>query len=276
MATLHHAEAFGLRDRGAIAPGRRADLVITPSLEEFRAEMVFSGGELVGQRGRPSGSWSLPEVDDEVVRGSIHVDPVALDFRVPAEGERLRVLGIVPGQLVTEALTVAPKVVEGEVVADPERDLAKLAVIERHQGTGNVGLGFVRGLGLQGGAIAGSVAHDCHNIIVAGVDDAAMRLAVEAIKEVGGGLVAVREDEVLGSLSLPIAGLMSDRSVEAVHTQMEALLEETRALGSTLEDPFMHLSFLALEVIPALKLTDQGLVDVEAFDFVSLWAETET
>jgi adenine deaminase len=275
MATLHTAEAFGLRDRGAIAPGRRADLVVTETLEDFRAEMVFSGGELVGQRGRPSGTWTLPDVDDEPVRGSIHVNPAELDFRVPAEGTRLRVIGIVPEQLVTEALVVEPRVVDGEVVADVERDLVKLAVIERHHGSGNVGLGFVQGLGLKEGAIAGSVAHDCHNITVAGVDDASMRLAVETIKEIGGGLVAVRGDEVLGTLSLPIAGVMSDRSVEAVHAQMETLLEETRALGSTLDDPFMHLGFLALEVIPELKLTDKGLVDVDAFDFVSLWVDED-
>ncbi len=273
MATLNAAEAFGLDDRGAIAPGRRADLVITPSLEEFRAERVFSGGRLVAQDGKPIGAWPEPEVDERAVRGSIHVDVDALSFRVPAEGEHIRVIGIVPDQLFTKELVVVAKVVKREVVADVERDVLKLAVVERHRGTGNVGLGFVKGLGLKRGAIAGSVGHDCHNLTVAGVDDTSMRTAVRAVKELGGGLVAVDGETVLGSIALPIGGLMSKHPVEAVHAEMEALLEAAETLGSPLGDPFMQLGFLALEVIPKLKLTDKGLVDVDKFDFVPLWYE---
>ncbi len=272
MATLNAAEAFGLRDRGAIAPGRRADLVVTPSLEAFQAMKVFAGGILVAEDSVPTGPWPSPqEQENPTVRKSIHVDLDTLSFRIPAEGHTLRVIGLIPEQLVTEARTIKAAIVDGGAVADVARDLVKLAVVERHHNTGNVGLGFVQGLGLKRGAIAGSVGHDCHNITVAGVDDTSMHSAVRAIKAMGGGLVAVNGAEVLGRVPLPIAGLMSDQPIDVVRAQMDALLETTRALGSPLHDPFMHLGFLALEVIPKLKLTDQGLVDVEAFDFVPLW-----
>ena len=276
MATLNAAEAFGLDDRGAIAPGRRADLIVTASLEAFRAELVFSGGRLVAEDGEAVGAaWPEPEVDESAVRGSVHVHLDALSFRVPAEGTHIRVIGIVPDQLVTKELIMTPKVEDGEVVADVENDVLKLAVVERHRGTGNVGLGFVKGLGLKRGAIAGSVGHDCHNLTVAGVDDVSMLTAVRAVKELGGGLVAAGGETVLGSIALPIGGLMSKYPVEAVHAEMEALLDAAEALGSPLGDPFMHLGFLALEVIPKLKLTDKGLVDVDKFDFVPLWYEGE-
>ena len=279
MATLNAAEAFGLRDRGAIAPGRRADLVVTPSLEEFRAALVLVAGKVVARDGILVGAWLSPAVDESGVRGSVHVDATALSFRIPVpsghEGARLRVVGLVPDQVVTEHLLVAPTIVDGEAVADVSRDLVKLATVERHRGTGNVGLGFVHGMGLQRGAIAGSVGHDAHNITVAGVNDADMRAAVQAVKDLGGGLVAVLNGIVLGSVPLPIGGLMSDRTVEEVQVQMDGLLEAARVLGSPLHDPFMQLGFLALEVIPKLKLTDQGLVDVEAFAFVPLWESVD-
>ncbi len=276
MATLNAAEAFGLRDRGAIAPGRRADLVVTPSLEAFAATRVFSGGRLVAEDGGPVGNWPAPEISAELesaVLGSIHVEPAALDFRIPAEGTRLRVIGVIPDQLVTEDRILAARIENGEAVIDLERDLLKMATIERHQETGNVGLGFVQGMGLQRGAIAGSVGHDCHNITVCGTDEAEMRAAVAAVKTLGGGLVAVLEGEVIGQVALPIAGLMSDQPVERVREEMDALLEAVARLGSPLHDPLMQLGFLALEVIPKLKLTDLGLVDVDKFDFVPLWVE---
>jgi adenine deaminase len=183
----------------------------------------------------------------------------------------VRVVGVVPDQVVTESLIETAKVVDGMAVGDLERDLLKLAVIERHRGTGNVGLGFVRGLGLGRGALAGSVGHDAHNLTVAGCDDVSMLTAARAVEELGGGLVAAAGEEVLASVPLPIAGLMSDQPVDAVRQQMEGLVAVARDLGSTLHDPFMTLGFLALEVIPALKLTDQGLVDVGKFDFVPLF-----
>lgn len=271
MATLNAAEALGLRDRGAIGPGRRADLVVTPSLEDFRAVQVFAGGKLVAEEGRPVGDWAIPQVDERAVRDTVHLDVGALSFCIPAEGTRLRAIGLIPDQVVTEERVVTAKIVAGEAVSDVTRDLLKMATVERHRGTGNVGLGFVQGLGLKRGALAGSVGHDCHNITVAGVNDAEMRAAVRAVKELGGGLVAVLDSEVIGSVPLPIGGLMSDQPVEVVREQMDALLAAAQALGSPLHDPFMQLGFLALEVIPKLKLTDQGLVDVEKFDFVPLW-----
>ncbi len=273
MATLNAAEAFGLRDRGALAPGRRADMVITPSLTDFHAARVYVAGRLVAQDGGVCGDWPAPAAIPDRVRGSVHLLPEQLDFRVPLGGTALRVMQIVPDQLITEAVVLPPAVQGDEAVADVTRDLLKLAVLERHHGTGRVGLGFVRGMGLQRGALAGSVGHDAHNITVVGVDDESMRTAVRTVEAMGGGLVAALGTEVLARVPLPLAGLMSDQSLEAVRAQMDALLEAARTLGSPLHDPFMHLGFLALEVIPALKLTDQGLVDVTRFEFVPLWAE---
>jgi len=273
MATLNAADWFRLRDRGAIGPGKRADLVVFSDLKNFRAEMVFAGGALVARDGAPVGEWPAPAVDDAHMRDTVHVDWERLSLDIPAQGERVRVVGVVPDQVVTESLIETAKVVDGMAVVDLERDLLKLAVIERHRGTGNVGLGFVRGLGLRRGALAGSVGHDAHNLTVAGCDDGSMLTAARAVEELGGGLVAAAGEEVLASVPLPIAGLMSDRPVDAVRQQMGGLVTVARDLGSTLHDPFMTLGFLALEVIPALKLTDQGLVDVGKFDFVPLFVQ---
>ncbi len=271
MATLNCAEWFRLYDRGAIAPGRRADLVVFSDLKNFYPELVFAGGVLAARNGSPTGEWPDLARDDSGVRGTVHIEWEQLDFAIPAQGERVRVIGVVPDQVITEHLVEQAKIVDGMAVADPEWDLLKLAVIERHRGTGNVGLGFVRGLGLRRGALAGSVGHDAHNLIVAGCDDHSMMTASRAVGELGGGLVAAVGEQVVASVPLPIAGLMSDQSVETVREQMNALVRASKELGSALHDPFMALGFLALEVIPALKLTDQGLVDVEKFDFVPLF-----
>ncbi|HET90870.1 MAG TPA: adenine deaminase [Chloroflexi bacterium] len=273
MATLNCAEWFRLHDRGAVAPGRRADLVVFSDLENFYPEMVFAGGVLVARDGSPAGEWPVLAHDDSQVRDTVHVEWEQLDLAIPALGERVRVIGVVPDQVVTEHLVEPTKVVAGLAVADPERDVLKMAVIERHRGSGNVGLGFVRGLGLQRGALAGSVGHDAHNLIVAGCDDLSMMTASRAVGELGGGLVAAVGEQVVGSLPLPIAGLMSDQPVETVRQQMNDLVQVSRDLGSALHDPFMALGFLALEVIPTLKLTDRGLVDVEQFDFVPLFPD---
>jgi len=277
MATLNVAEWFRLRDRGALAPGRRADVVVFSDLKDFRAEMVFSGGRLVARDGDLVGDWPEPSVDDadvrDAVRGSVRVDWEAIDLSVPAEGDQMRVIGIVPDQIVTQSLVMEPTVVGGEAVSDPERDLLKLAVIERHRATGNVGIGFVQGFGLQHGAIAGSVGHDAHNLIVAGCDDTSMWTAARAVADLQGGLVVVNGEKVLATVPLPIGGLMSDRPLEKVRQQMDAAVDAAKDLGASLHDPFMTLGFLALEVIPSLKLTDRGLVDVDAFEIVPLWVE---
>ena len=274
MATLNTAEWFRLWDRGAIAPGKRADLVVFSDLADLRAEQVFVGGQLVAQDGEMVVGRSAAPVDDAAVRPSVRVNWETLDLRVPAQGTRMRVIGAAGDQVITESRTLAPTVREGLVVADPERDLLKMAVIERHRGTGNVGLGFVQGVGLKRGAIATTVCHDHHNLVVIGVDDTSMLTAARAVAAMGGGEVVAEGDRVLGSLALPIAGLMSDRPVEEVRQGHDAVLRSASAdLGCSLHDPLMTMSFLALEVIPSLKLTDQGLVDVEQFALVDLWVE---
>lgn len=278
MATLNPAEWFRLRDRGAVAPGRVADLLVLPDVEGFAPEMVFAGGRLVAREGQPLGEWPAPAVDDAALRATVRVDWEGLRLAIAApdpaaDSVTVRVIGVVPDQVVTESLVAEVPVRGGEAVADVERDILKIAVIERHHRTGNAGLGFIRGLGLRRGALAGSVGHDAHNLTVAGCDDRSMLTAARAVGELGGGLVAAADDEVLASVPLPIGGLMSDQPLEVVRCQMDALLDAAHALGSPLHDPFMTLGFMALEVIPSLKLTDQGLVDVERFGFVPLFAD---
>ena len=269
MATLNPAEHFRLRDRGAVAPGRRADVVVLSDLEEPRAEAVYVAGRLVAENGRmlhdrlPSRGASAGH--------TVQVDWVRVSLNVPARGRRARVIGIIPDQIVTRQLELDLTVRDGLAVADASRDLLKMAVIERHGRSGNVGLGFVAGLGLVRGAMAGTVAHDHHNLIAIGADDRSMLTAAHAVALAGGGQAAAEGDEVLAIQPLPIAGLMSDRPIEEVREQMDRLLAAAHQLGSPLHDPFMAMSFLALEVIPSLKLTDKGLVDVEKFEMVELF-----
>jgi adenine deaminase len=194
-----------------------------------------------------------------------------LDLRIPAQSGRLRVIEVVPGQIVTRAVLTEARVENGEAIADTSRDLLKLAVVERYSGAGATGLGFVKGFGLKHGALASSVAHDSHNIIAVGATDADLLPAIRRVVEMGGGLSAVADGRVQAELPLPIAGLMSDQPVAAVRDGLDILIAAARRMGSTLPDPFMTLSFLALPVIPALKLTDKGLVDVNRFEWVSLF-----
>jgi len=196
-----------------------------------------------------------------------------VDLKIPARGRRANVIGLIPGQIITEDLMEEVKVEDRLAVADVERDILKIAVIERHRGTGNTGLGFVRSFGLKRGAIASSVAHDSHNIIAVGTDDADMMAAARAVADMSGGLAAVENGVVRAHLPLPVAGLMSDRPLEVVREEMDELLAVAQQMGSKLPDPFMTMSFLALPVIPALKLTDKGLVDVNQFKFVPLFGD---
>ncbi len=197
-----------------------------------------------------------------------------VDLRLPANGHhRVRVVDIIPDQIVTRQSVDDARIENGNAVADPARDLLKIAVIERHQATGNVGLGFVRGFKLKRGAIGSSVAHDSHNIIEAGTNDDDLMTAARAVAAMQGGLVAVADGQVRARVPLPIAGLMSDQPIERVRAQMDGLVEVARDLGTDLHAPFMALAFLALPVIPELKLTDKGLVDVNKFDFVPVFAD---
>lgn len=267
MASHGPATWHGLSDRGAVAPGYRADLLILPDLREFRPRVVLKGG-------RPVAEFPAATVPDWV-RNTVHADQLTSgDLRVEWDGDGdMRVIGVRPGQIVTEALVERPRVADGAAWADPGRDLAKIAVIERHLGTGRIGIGFVRGLGLRRGAIASTVAHDAHNIIVAGVDDDDMVRAARRLAELGGGMVAVHDRGVRAELALTVAGLMSDAPADSVVARSRALADAARALGCTLDAPFHSLGFLALSVIPALKITDHGLIDVGRFCVVSLHAD---
>jgi len=269
MATINPAEYFGLKELGAITPGRRADLVLFDDFKNFRILKVWRGGKLVAEDGKII-PWERPP-RPITLRSSMNINWDGVDFRIPAEGSRIRVIQVVPGQIITRKLVVEPKIADGYVVSDVERDILKMAVIERHMASGNMGKGFVKGFGLKKGALASSVAHDSHNIVVVGVTDEDMMKAVKEIEAMKGGLVAVADGQVLARLPLPIAGLMSEAPIQQVRADLEKLKEATQAMGCTLKEPFMAMSFLALPVIPELKLTDKGLVDVTQFKFVSLF-----
>jgi adenine deaminase len=270
MGSLNTAEYFGLADRGAIAPGRRADFFVFDDLDAPRAELVFCGGTLVAQAGELTVALQTP-AEGEELPGTLNIAWESVDFTMPAppEGNRVRVIGSIENQLVTEHRIEGAPVSGGVIVADPARDILKMAVIERHTGTGRIGKGLIHGIGLKRGAIAGTVAHDHHNLVVIGVDDASMMAAARAVGQTGGGLVAVDGETVLGSLPLPVGGLMSEAPIAEVRADLDRLLTAARdTLGCPLHDPFMAMSFMALEVIPSLKLTDLGLVDVEQFKLV--------
>lgn len=261
MATLHPARCHHLGDLGAVAPGFRADLVVLDDLVEFRARVVVAGGRVAARDGATL-PFDAPPVPGWV-RDTVHVAPLGPDaFDLGPAAERVRVIDLVAGQLITGAAEEPPAVRAGRVVADPGRDLAKLAVVERHHATGRVGVGLVRGFGLRSGAFASTVAHDAHNLVVVGVDDASMRACADRLVALGGGIAVADGGVVRGELALPVAGLLSEARAEEVVARLDALAALLGEQGVAVDAPFMTLSFLALSVIPDLKLTDQGLVDV--------------
>ena len=265
MATINAARYFRLQRRGAVAPGYRADFVLLDDLETFAIADCYLRGRRVAESGFAAAA-PIPASTVRVAKLTAEV------LRVPAEAGRLRVIGLLPGQIITEHLLYEARVEDGSAVADPGRDLAKLAVFERHKATGNVGLGFVSGLGLARGAQAGTVAHDSHNLIVAGMDDSDMLAAAREVVRIGGGLAVADGGRVLASLPLPVAGLMSDAPATEVLAGLDSVNGALAGLGYRMKSPFAALSFLALPVIPALKLTDLGLVDVNRFEIVPLWS----
>jgi len=271
IASLNAAEYFGLRDLGAIAPGRRADIVVLDDLDNLEVQKVLKGGETVAEGGRllapiAEAPSSRPRSSSMKVGG---ISPES--FEIKAGGDLARTIGVIPNQIITQSFLARPKVDGGKIVADLDCDLLLMAVVERHTGSGNVGLGLVNGFGLARGAIATSVAHDSHNIAAVGTSSSEIYRAVSEVQEMGGGLVVVDDGTITASLPLPIAGLLSDRSMGEVAELIEEVVGAAKDLGSSLEDPFMTLSFLCLPVIPELKLTDRGLVDVNRFDFVPLF-----
>jgi adenine deaminase len=271
MACLSPFEHFRIYDRGAAAPGYRADLNLLEDLHDFAVKAVVKDGRWVWRDGRYNASFTAGESHPGLSSMKIPAaDALRETLVIRTDGTRLNVIGIVPGQILTEKKERKLSQ-NGGVIDARELGLVKVAVIERHRGTGNVGVAFVDGLGIEEGAIASTVAHDSHNIIVAGAGDGDMLRAVEVLRDTGGGIVVIRRKEILGFLPLPIGGLMSERPFEEVAALHEALRGATAALGGKIiANPFMYLSFLALPVIPHLKVTDRGLFDVDRFEFVPL------
>lgn len=263
-ATLSAAEAFGLRDRGMIAPGKRADIVALGSLEACDARLVFAGGVMVGDEAFAKRQSVAP-----VGRGSVKAPMVRPeDFRAKANRVATDVIGIREGQILTDHLREDIPIIDGDKVPDVARDLVRIAVVERHGKNGNIATGFVRGFGLQAGAIASTVCHDHHNIACVGIDYADMAVAANRLGQIEGGFVVVRDGQVLAELALPVAGLMSLEPFEDVRARLVDLRAAAKSLGVELEEPFLQLAFLALPVIPALKITDRGMVDVNRFEII--------
>jgi adenine deaminase len=280
MASLNAAEYFGLDDLGAIAPGFRADIVAVDHLSRFNIKKVFKDGILIAEEGRiVSSAWrrltpeSYPKAPSSFQRSVRFKGVSPDDLLLRSDQSRAKIIELIPDQIVTKKVIKEMPLRDGIAHPDVKHDILKAVVVERHRSTGRIGIGFVKGFGLQEGAIGSSVAHDSHNLVIVGTHDRDILKAITALKAMGGGLVATRGNKVLASVPLPIAGLISEKSVREVYGQMETLRKEVKALGCQLPDPFMTLSFLSLPVIPALKLTDKGLIDVTRFKIVSLFGE---
>ncbi len=272
MVTYNSARYFGLEEIGAVAPGYKADLLVLSSLKPIRVRSVVKDGRIVFDEDRlPVKTRSRIKTEK---MGAINIRPFDKKaLAVRSAGKRIRVIGLIADQILTKQLVVEPYEKDGDVVPDTKRDILKLAVVERHKRSGRIGLGFVNGFGLKKGALASSVSHDSHNIIAVGCSDEDIFRAVKAIEEMDGGMVAVGNGEVLSRLPLPVAGLISDSPLDEVASNWTELRRVSHELGSVQPEPFMVLSFLALPVIPELRLTDQGLVDVNIFEHVSVFAD---
>jgi adenine deaminase len=280
MATVNTAEHFGVsRDMGMVAPGRWADILFVKDLQDFYAQRVIAKGQVIAEDGKwiiELSSYAYPEWAMQ----SVHLPRtlVADDFRIVLQGQRsksesltVNVIGVIENQAPTRHLTFDVEPVNGEIVADRSHDLAKVAIIDRHHGTGNIQMGLASGFGFsEACAVASTVAHDCHNLLVVGTDDACMALAANRLAETGGGQVVVKDAEIIGEVQLPIAGLMSDESARVVARKADSVLAGFQQCGCRLNNPNMQLSLLALVVIPELRISDKGLVDVTRFDFVPL------
>lgn len=277
MAGWNTARHFSLAHTGAIAPGYKADFALYPNPGDWKPSMVWQGGRLVAENGRPVAVTPRIVAHEAGLRNTVRI--ASLDDKslaVPDPGGPVKVIGAIPRQIITQKLEAVLPSQNGMLTADPAQDIAKLAVFERHTASGRVGRGFVKGMGLARGALASTVSHDTHNLIVLGMNDADMLLAARALQEAGGGQIACLGGKILALLRLPLAGLLSDAPAAEVLAEQRKLHETARELGAAEGiDPFMTLAFMGLSVIPSLKLTDCGLVDVDAFAFTALRADAE-
>lgn len=272
MATLNTAEYFRLRNLGAIAPGYSADLVVFDNFQNFKILKVFKDGKLVAENGK---LLDLnPKPLNVPIRSSVNIKWLKLeDFSIPDKKRKCRIIKIIPGQVITEKVIERPKTKDGLVIADIEKDILKVAVIERHHASEKVSVGLVKGIGLKKGAVGSSVAHDCHNIIIVGTNEKDMLNVGAAIAKMGGGLAISVDEKIINSLPLPIAGLMSDKTLPEVKENLDSIYKTAQELGITVDDPFMAIAFLSLEVIPHLKITNLGLIDVDQSKIVDLFVE---
>ena len=275
VASLNTAEYFGLKDLGAIAPGYKADLLVLPDLKTFKPDIVLKDGQVVAQDGKLA--VEITENDAIATRNSVNVRWITMDdFKIQTEGygvKKVRALEVIPHQLITKSVMSDVKVVDGNAISNVETDTLKICVIERHRATGNIGKGFVKGFNLKCGAIASTVAHDSHNMIVIGTNDFDMYTAAVALIKCQGGKVVVKDGEIISQLPLPIAGLMSDKEFDFVVEKCDELNKAAHSIGCKLEDPFMTMGFLSLPVIPELKITDKGVFDTNKFDFVDIFEQ---
>ena len=271
IASLNTAEYFGLKNLGAIAPGYKADMLILPDLKTFKPDIVIKNGDVVAQNGKLTTEIKRKEALS--MRGSVNVKWITPDdFRIEAKGERVQALEVIPHQLITKSVISECKIQDGNAVSNVDNDTLKICVIERHRATGNIGKGFVKGFKLKSGAIASTVAHDSHNMIVVGTNDFDMYTAAVALIKAQGGKVVVNNGEIISELPLPIAGLMSDKDFDFVVEKCEELNKTAHSIGCVLEDPFMTMAFLSLPVIPELKITDKGVFDTNKFYFVDIFS----
>lgn len=271
-ASLNTAEYFGLKDLGAIAPGYRADLLILPDLKTFKPDFVLKNGKIIVENTK-----LIANIDDSEtpsVRGSVNVKWIEQDdFKINAASNMVKTIEVIPHQLVTKSIVSQIRIENGNAISNIETDTLKICVIERHRATGNIGKGFVKGFNLKSGAIASTVAHDSHNMIIVGTNDYDMYVAAVELVKSQGGKVVVKDGEVISKLPLPIAGLMSDKDFNYVLSKCDELNSAAHSIGCTLEDPFMTMGFLSLPVIPELKITDKGIFDTNKFDFVNIFEE---
>ena len=270
MASINTAEYFKIQNLGAIAPGYQADMLVFDNLSDFKPAMVFKKGQLVAKNGKflpKENGYTLPET-----RGSVNVKWIEKDnFKIKANSDKIKVINVTGNKLITLGSIEKTNIVDGFAETDIENDVLKIAIIERHKATGNIGLGFVKGLGLKSGAIASTVAHDSHNMVIIGTNDDDMYYAAVELVKSQGGKIVVENGKTLEKLPLPVAGLISDLPIEEVIEKLKSLVKSTKQLGCKLDDAFMNMAFLSLPVIPDLKITDKGLIDVNKFEITNLF-----